>query len=90
MPGIKLPYIKLHIPFLFSLKTKISMQLSREETTALKKFFYFSQLLFTALPCIYLQEEGQTRESKEEKGPILYIIPLVPPALTVHLIKHAF
>lgn len=68
MPGIKLPYIKLHIPFLFSLKTKISMQLSREEATALKKCSYFNQLLFTALPCIYLQEEGQTRESKEEKG----------------------
>lgn len=54
MPGIKLLHIKLCVSFLFFPKTRIGMQLSREEE-ALKKFYF--KHLFPALPCIYLKGE---------------------------------
>lgn len=55
MPGIKLLHIKLCVSFLFFPKTRIGMQLSREEEAALKKFYF--KHLFPALPCIYLKGE---------------------------------
>lgn len=55
MPGIKLLHIKLCVSFLFFPKTRICMQLSREEEAALRKFYF--KHLFPALPCIYLKGE---------------------------------